>query len=65
MKFVLKQEALQTLTYIQKANLVRIFDTYGSDDRVLVDNPNQVAWNAMLIVSRPMTLEDVRKPFRD
>ncbi len=66
MRFEVKQETLQVLTYVQKANLVRIFHTCGSDERVLLDNPTQVAWGAMLIISRPIDLNvDVRKPFRN
>ena len=60
MRFEVKQETLQVLTYVQKANLVRIFHIYGSDKRVLPDNPTQVAWGAMLSISREMTLNDVQ-----
>ncbi len=60
MRFEVKQETLQVLTYVQKANLVRIFHTCGSDGRVLPDNPTQFLWGAMLSISREMTLSDVQ-----
>ena len=65
MRFQINQEILKTLTYIQKANLIRIFNTYSSDERVLPDNPTQAAWDEMLIISRPINLGDIRRLGRD